>query len=124
MKKNTPNPLETPGLPDAEILDRPQPAKTTRHTTSIRLRNPRQLAPVSQIFTVRPDIDTPTLLVHASETLASLNVMTTDLAAQLEGPHRDVALAIRQLTQLTEMLINQALDNLGSSEPAIAPVYH
>jgi hypothetical protein len=71
-----------------------------------------------------PDVDTPTLLAHASETLASMNVMTTDLADQLEGSHRNVALPIQQLAVLAEMLINRALDNLDSSLPAVTPVSH
>lgn len=65
----------------------------------------------------KPDVDTPTLLAHASETLASLNVMTTDLADladQLEGSHRNMALAMQQLAVLAEMLINRTLDNLDS----------
>ncbi|MDF9883198.1 hypothetical protein OKW12_004366 [Pseudomonas silensiensis] len=44
--------------------------------------------------------------------LASLNVMTTDLACDLEGSRRNVALAIQQLAVLGELLVNRALDNL------------
>jgi hypothetical protein len=59
-----------------------------------------------------PNIRTETLLSHAFETLASLNVLTTDLARELEGSHRSLALSIQQLAVLGELLVNRALDNL------------
>lgn len=68
--------------------------------------------PVSQVFTIVPDVDTISLLCHACETLASLNVMSTDLACELESSRRNVALAIQQMAVLAELLVNRALDNL------------
>ena len=124
MKKTTRNPLENPATPESETLDLDQLSKATQRAVSARLRDPKQPDPVSHIFTILPDVDTPTLLAHASETLASMNVMTTDLADQLEGSHRNVALAIQQLAVLAEMLINRALDNLDSPTPAVTPVCH
>lgn len=38
--------------------------------------------------------------------------MTTDMACDLEGSRRNVALAIQQLAVLGELLVNRALDNL------------
>ncbi|TBN45958.1 DUF6124 family protein [Pseudomonas sp. BGI-2] len=108
MKKHSPNPpdsaTESPDLSDL--------AKTIERIISARLRNPNHPDPISHIFTILPDVDTPTLLAHACETLASLNVMTTDLACDLEGSRRNVALAIQQLAVLAELLVNRALDNL------------
>jgi hypothetical protein len=116
MKKHSPNPpdsaTESPDLSDL--------SKTTERTISTRLRNPTHPSPISHVFTILPDVDTPTLLAHACETLASLNVMTTDLACDLEGSRRNVALAMQQLAVVAELLVNRALDNLdppdGSSE--------
>ncbi|WP_018929442.1 DUF6124 family protein [Pseudomonas umsongensis] len=122
MKKT--NPLENPTLSESEDLDLTQLSQATQRAVSARLRNPKHPDPVSHVFTILPDVDTPTLLGHASETLASLNVMTTDLADHLEGSHRNVALAMQQLAVLAEMLINRALDNLDSPMPAIEPVCH
>jgi hypothetical protein len=124
MKKTKPKPRGNPATPESETLDLDQLSKTTQRAVSARLRNPKQPDPVSHVFTILPDVDTPTLLAHASETLASMNVMTTDLADQLEGSHRNVALAIQQLAVLAEMLINRALDNLDSPLPAVTPVCH
>jgi hypothetical protein len=124
MKKTKPKPRGNPVTPESETLDLTQLSKATQRAVSARLRNPKQPDPVSHVFTILPDVDTPTLLGHASETLASMNVMTTDLADQLEGSHRNVALAIQQLAVLAEMLINRALDNLDSPMPAVTPVCH
>jgi hypothetical protein len=100
MKKHTPNPPESPM--DSGSFDANNP----------RLRNPRHPDPISHLFTILPDIDTPTLLCHACETLASLNVLTTDLADELQGSPRSLALSIQQLAVLGELLVNRALDNL------------
>ncbi|MGF6152221.1 hypothetical protein QFZ84_003210 [Pseudomonas fluorescens] len=51
--------------------------------------------------------------------------MTTDLAFELEGSRRNVALAIQQLAVLAELLVNRALDHLdppdgtSESQPAV-----
>jgi hypothetical protein len=50
-----------------------------------------------------------TLLIQASETLASLNAMTTDLAFELEGAHRHKLLAAQQLIVLGELLVERVL---------------
>ncbi|POA26473.1 MULTISPECIES: DUF6124 family protein [unclassified Pseudomonas] len=78
-------------------------------------------SPVSNLFTLRPDIDTETLLIHTSETLASLNVMTSDLAFQLEDSRRNVALAIQQLIVLGELLVNRALEHFDTPDAAHEP---
>lgn len=124
MKKITPNPQETDTSSETETLDITQLSEAIQRRVTARLRDPKQPDPVSHIFTILPDVDSPTLLAHASETLASLNVMSTDLADQLEGSHRNVALAIQQLAVLAEMLINRALDNLDSPESKVKPVCH
>lgn len=50
-----------------------------------------------------------TLLIQASETLASLNAMTADLAFELEGAHRHKLLATQQLVVLGELLVERVL---------------
>ena len=65
--------------------------------------------PPTTLFTITEDIDPETLLIQASETLSSLNAMTTDLAFELEGSHRHRLLAAQQLTVLGELLIDRVL---------------
>ncbi|EJM62165.1 hypothetical protein PMI30_04895 [Pseudomonas sp. GM50] len=95
-----------------DSLDPNQLSQATQRTISARLRDPKHPDPISHVFTLLPNIDTETLLSHACETLASLNVLTTDLACELEGSNRSLALSIQQLAVLGELLVNRALDNL------------
>jgi hypothetical protein len=68
--------------------------------------------PSTTLFTLTQDIPAETLLIQASETLASLNAMTTDLAFELEGTHRQKLLAAQQLIVLGELLIDRMLNTL------------
>ena len=113
MKKHSPNPPDTSANSNTETPDSSNLSNTTEPAISARLRHPTHLDPVSHVFTLRPDIDTPSLLTHASETLASLNVMSTDLACDLESSRRNIALAIQQLAVLAQLLMNRALDNIA-----------
>ncbi|MHC8318572.1 DUF6124 family protein [Pseudomonas sp. LB3P31] len=119
MKKAIPTVNKTLDLP-ADAAGLSKPTKVSEQLVSVPLRNPARPEPASHFFAVVPDVDTESMLCHASETLASLSVMATDLARELEGPRRHVILAIQQLSALSELLVNRALDNLhppvGSSE--------
>lgn len=109
MKKTT---QSSPDPSAFETVDISKLSEITEPLVSARLRNPKHPDPVSQVFTIVPDVDTISLLCHACETLASLNVMSTDLACELESSRRNVALAIQQMAVLAELLVNRALDNL------------
>ncbi|WLI11939.1 MULTISPECIES: DUF6124 family protein [Pseudomonas] len=122
MKKITLTLVENPATSEPETLEPTQLPQATERAVSARRRNLNR-----NIFSVRPDVDTLTLLAHASETLASLNVMTMDFADRLEGPQRNVALALQQLTMLTELLVNRARDNLDPNASVAVgepPVLH
>jgi hypothetical protein len=66
----------------------------------------------SQLFMVVNGVDTESLLANLSETLASANAMVSDLAFDLDGSRRHVALGIQQLIELSGLLANRALDNV------------
>ncbi|MHC8391329.1 DUF6124 family protein [Pseudomonas sp. MDT2-39-1] len=121
MKKLSPNPPESPA--DSDSIDSVPLSEITERIVSARLRNPRHADPISHIFAVTSGVDTPTLLSHACETLASLNVLITDLACKQEGSNRNVALSIQQLAVIAELLVNQALDNVDPPEgaPVVQP---
>ncbi|WP_434653086.1 hypothetical protein J3P96_19495 [Pseudomonas sp. R3-56] len=70
-----------------------------------------------QIFSVVADINTESILTTLSETLASANAMASDLAFDLEGSRRHVALGLQQLIELGTLLANRALDNIELAEP-------
>jgi hypothetical protein len=120
MKKIATKSAESPNDSPNDTVDSPSPAKVAEQLVSVPLRTHTRPASASYFFAVVPDVDTEALLCHASETLASLSVMATDLARELEGPRRHVIVGIQQLSALSELLVNRALDNLepprGSSE--------
>jgi len=62
------------------------------------------------IFRIASDVDSECLLANLSENLASANAMISDLAFDLEGSRRHVALGIQQVIELSELLANRALD--------------
>ena len=72
----------------------------------------------SSIFTVNPHQNTETLLVNASETLASLNALTCALAFELNGAQRGVLLAIQQMTELGQLLVERALKQISPAAAA------
>jgi len=110
MKKITPDPPEAPISSDSH--DPIQLSEASQRIISKRLRNPSRAHPICHVFTIRPNVDTETLLCHACETLASLNVLTTGLIRELEGSQRSLALSIQQLAVAGELLVNRALDNV------------
>ncbi|MCJ8204963.1 DUF6124 family protein [Pseudomonas sp. RGM2987] len=64
----------------------------------------------NQLFAVAEGIDAECLLANLSETLASANAIIGDLAFDLDGSRRHIALAVQQLIELSELLANRVLD--------------
>ncbi|PIB43072.1 hypothetical protein AOA59_18305 [Pseudomonas sp. 2822-15] len=62
------------------------------------------------LFTVVPDANTETLITNSYETFTSVSTLLLDLSEDLCGKHRDVALAIHQLSELGVLLTAKLLD--------------
>ena len=62
------------------------------------------------LFTLIPDVSTETLLINSYETVCSVSTLLLDLSDDLTGKHRDVALAIHQLSELSVLLVGKAMD--------------
>ncbi|VVO53268.1 hypothetical protein PS838_00410 [Pseudomonas fluorescens] len=60
-------------------------------------------------FIVNSELDT-----YASESLASANVMATDLVDHLQGTSRNALLGVTQVIMLGELAVNRALDRIES----------
>ncbi|KZN17692.1 MULTISPECIES: DUF6124 family protein [Pseudomonas] len=65
----------------------------------------------SQLFAVCPDIDTEALLANASEDLLSISAIAADLADDVEGSRRSVALALSRLADGVQLLVERVLDH-------------
>jgi hypothetical protein len=63
-----------------------------------------------QLFTVSPEIGTEALLANASEDLLSISAIAADLADDVEGSRRSVALALSRMADGVHLLVERALD--------------
>jgi hypothetical protein len=107
VNKSSKHQPQTPS--DAEHPDRAKPCETAKGAVT---RSARRTDTTQQIFTVAPGVDTLTLLNQACENLAALNVLIASFVGKLEGSNRQVLLSIQQLAAVTELLVNQARENL------------
>ncbi|MCP2055474.1 UNVERIFIED_ORG: hypothetical protein J3D59_005334 [Pseudomonas fluorescens] len=63
------------------------------------------------LFNVAPSLSTETLVLNSYETFSSVRTLLLKLSNDLTGEHRDVALAIHQLSELGVMLVGQMMDH-------------
>ena len=75
-----------------------------------------------RLFTVSRDISTEVLLANASEDLRSISAIAADLADDVEGSHRCIALALSRMAEGVHLLVERALDHLESPELAAGSV--
>jgi hypothetical protein len=119
MVKITPNPPRAENLSAHTTLDTKKLREAADRALNVHLSPPAKPdTQDGQIFSVVPGLITESVLTSLSETLASANAMVSDLAFELEGSRRHVALGIQQLIELGTLLANRALDDLELAESA------
>ncbi|WLH46251.1 DUF6124 family protein [Pseudomonas beijingensis] len=116
MFKPTPNP------PEADRSSASTKSKTKKQDEAERRaldyylqpkpEKPEDASKPGQLFTVAKNADNECLLANLSENLASADAMISNLAFDLEGPRRHIALGIQQLIEMSSLLANRALDNV------------
>lgn len=67
------------------------------------------------LFCVAPDASNEALITNSYETFASVSTLLLDLSEDLSGKHRDIALAIHQLSELGVLLTAKLLDREAPS---------
>ncbi|NMY05447.1 hypothetical protein HBO12_21010 [Pseudomonas sp. WS 5059] len=77
-----------------------------------------------RLFTVREGLDAEVLLINASEDLASLQVLATHLAFEVDGTARRVALGICRMLEGVELLVNNAVVQYGTEQERGRPTHH
>ena len=116
MFKITPNPPETdPTATRSGSKNKKQDEAAKRALDYYLLPKPEKSEDASkpgQLFTVAKNADNECLLATLSENLASADAMISNLAFDLEGPRRHIALGIQQLIELSSLLANRVLDNV------------
>ncbi|KJZ37488.1 DUF6124 family protein [Pseudomonas fluorescens] len=114
MFKATPNPPETDTDSDdpleAEKLKEAADRAFAHYFPPARDK-PSRRRNKSQLFTVCPDIDAEALLANASEDMLSISAIAADLADDVEGSRRSVALAISRMADGVQLLVERALDH-------------
>ncbi|MDU9028666.1 hypothetical protein E3Z27_17825 [Pseudomonas mediterranea] len=121
MVKVTPNPPKAENLSAYTSLDTKKLREAADRALNVHLSPSNPDKPDTQdgqVFSVVPGIDTESVLTTLSETLASANAMVSDLAFELEGSRRHVALGIQQLVELGSLLANRALDDMEPQKAA------
>ena len=66
--------------------------------------------PTDGLFTVRAELGTETLLVNASQDLASISEIANHLAFEIDGAQRNVALGICRMLEGVQLLVDKALN--------------
>ncbi|MBO1539588.1 DUF6124 family protein [Pseudomonas sp. OA65] len=114
MFKVTPNPPESDPTSSYSSLDPEKFHEATERALNHYLKpppaKPKKEPAADQLFTVLESVDTESLLANLSENLASANAMISDLAFDLKGSRRHVAMGIQQVIEVSELLANRALD--------------
>ena len=113
MFKATPNPPETDvdsqASLDAEKMKEAADRAFSHYFPPLHEKPAKRRK--SQLFAVAPDIDTEALLANASEDLLSISAIAADLADDVEGSRRSVALALSRLADGVQLLVERVLDH-------------
>ncbi|MCD7042443.1 DUF6124 family protein [Pseudomonas marginalis] len=65
----------------------------------------------TRLFTVAADVSNEALITNSYETFSSVSTLLLDLSEDLSGKHRDIALAIHQLSELGVLMTARLLDH-------------
>jgi len=123
MFKVTPNPPDTDPASPYESLD-----SNKLHEAAERALDhhfpPTEKKPSKrngQLFSVCPGINPETLLANASEDLLSISAIAANLADDVDGSRRSVALALSRMADGVHLLVERMLDHLD--EPEMAAIF-
>jgi hypothetical protein len=99
MIKPTPNPPENPATSPYESFDSRKLHEAAERALNHHFAPPPNEKPKrkGKLFTVSPDIDTEALLANASEDLLSISAIAANLANDVDGERRSLALALSRL---------------------------
>ncbi|KOY00990.1 DUF6124 family protein [Pseudomonas nunensis] len=115
MHKITPNPPDNSGTDSPEALDTEKMKEAADRAfahyfpPAEEKRSKRQKY---QLFAVAEGINDPeAMLANASEDLMSISAIAADLADDIDGTRRSVALAISRLSDGVQLLVERVLDH-------------
>jgi hypothetical protein len=123
MFKVTPNPPDTDPVspyesPDSNKLNEAAERALDHHFPPTDPKLPKRNG---QLFNVCPGIHPETLLANASEDLLSISAIAANLADDVDGSRRSVALALSRMADGVHLLVERMLDHLD--EPEMAAIF-
>ena len=120
MIKPTPNPPENEATSPYESFDSRKLHEAAERALNHHFAPPPNEKPKrkGKLFTVAPDIDTEALLANASEDLLSISAIAANLADDVDGTRRSLALALSRLADGVRLMVERALDHIDSPNPA------
>ncbi|WPN30511.1 DUF6124 family protein [Pseudomonas sp. P5_109] len=123
MFKVTPNPPDTDPVspyesPDSNKLNEAAERALDHHFPPADPKPPKRNG---QLFIVCPGIHPETLLANASEDLLSISAIAANLADDVDGSRRSVALALSRMADGVHLLVERTLDHLD--EPEMAAIF-
>ena len=122
MFKVTPNPPDTDPVspyesPNSNKLNEAAERALDHHFPPADPKPPKRNG---QLFSVSPGINPETLLANASEDLLSISAIAANLADDVDGSRRSVALALSRMADGVHLLVERMLDHLD--EPDMAAI--
>ncbi|MBT1269826.1 DUF6124 family protein [Pseudomonas sp. NPDC087814] len=72
--------------------------------------SPNPLSDSNLLFTLRPGLDTETLLLNASQDLESINAIAAHLAFEVDGSQRSVMLGMCRMLEGVQLLVDRVVD--------------
>ncbi|RMP61970.1 hypothetical protein ALQ18_00885 [Pseudomonas marginalis pv. marginalis] len=118
MHKVTPNPPHASNTAPVDAKLQTAAQRAIHHYLPTSDDSTLTEPPISNLFSVSPNIDTETLLANASENLESANQMAATLAFNLEDPQRAIVLGIQQLIDLSALLVDRAHEQVAPAANA------
>jgi hypothetical protein len=120
MFKVTPNPPDIDPVSPYESLDSNKLHEAAERALDHHFPPTDKKPPkcTDQLFSVCPDVNTEVLLANASEDLRSISAIAADLADDVDGSRRSVALALSRMADGVHLLVERALDHLDEPEMA------
>ncbi|PMU10259.1 MULTISPECIES: DUF6124 family protein [unclassified Pseudomonas] len=119
MFKVTPNPPDTDPASPYESLDSNKLHEAAERALDHHFPPPPKRS--GQLFSVSPGINPETLLANASEDLLSISAIAANLADDVDGSRRSVALALSRMADGVHLLVERMLDHLD--DPEIAAIF-
>ncbi|PZW99461.1 hypothetical protein DFS28_103537 [Pseudomonas sp. 478] len=119
MFKPTPNPPDNSGAPsedpiEAEKLKEAADRAFAHYFPPTTEKPPRHRK--GHLFTVAPEVNTETLLANAAEDLLSISAIAANLADEVDGTRRSVALALSRMADGVQLLVERVQDHWDESE--------